>query len=109
MKTTRNNYDAAQENLYQAILEDDEIKAERGFEAARTQAILALADKVQDLIDVLRPPAPPARPAWDLDTEEVASGLGPQYGAKTYTTQDGRPATPEQIKTYLQHKDGDTK
>lgn len=106
MKTTRNNYDAAQENLYQAILEDDEIKAERGFEAARTQAVLALADKVQDLIDVLRPPA---RPEWDLDTEEVTSSLGQQYDTKAYTTQDGRPATPEQIKTYLQHKNGDTK
>lgn len=104
MKTTRNNYDAAQENLYQAILEDDEIKAERGFEAARTQAILALADKVQDLIEVLRPPAPPARPAWDLDVEEV--GRHQEY---FYSTQDGRPATPEQIKTYLQHKNGDTK
>lgn len=109
MKTTRTNYDAAQENLYQAVLEDDLEKADRGFETARTQAILALADKVQDLIDVLRPPAPLARPAWDLDTEEVASSLGQQYDTKAYTTQDGRPATSEQIETYLQHKNGDTK
>ena len=107
MKTTRNNYDAAQENLYQAILEDDEIKAERGFEAARTQAILALADKVQDLIEVLRPPAPPARPAWDLDVTQI--GSPGKYQEYSYSTQDGQPATLEQIKTYLQHKNGDTK
>jgi len=104
MKTTRTNYDAAQENLYQAILEDDLEKADRGFEAARTQAILALADKVQDLIDALRPPAPPARPAWDLDVTELVGGLG-----YAYSTPDGKPATAEQIKTYLKHKNGDTK